>query len=130
VVLKLGRRLRQEGLKVGLSPLDAQLLAVIKVKPGLGVCDLADLEQMSRPAMSVHLKRLEGAGWLERRGGEGGDRRRRSLYLTPNGAAALSAIRRSRTDWLAARLQRLSDADREALRACLGPLVRLAEMKS
>jgi DNA-binding MarR family transcriptional regulator len=131
VILKLSRHLRREAQKVGVSALDAQLLGVIKLWPGVGVSELAELEQMSRPAMSAHIKRLEASGWLSRQSEEPqGDRRRVRLALTGKGAQALAAIRRSRNDWLAARLSKLDDEERSALDAALGPLRRLLELKA
>ena len=130
-ILKLSRNLRREAQKVGVSALDAQLLSIVKLKPGVGVSDLADVEQMSRPAMSAHVKRLEAAGWLAREAdAPGGDKRRVSLILTAKGVQALGAIRRSRNDWLAARLAVLTPAELAKLREALAPLARLAEVKS
>jgi DNA-binding MarR family transcriptional regulator len=81
--------------------------------------------------MSAHIKRLADAGWLERaEEEEGADRRRVRLRLSAKGAQALSAIRRSRNNWLAARLEGLSLHERRALADALGPLERLVEMKS
>jgi DNA-binding MarR family transcriptional regulator len=82
---------------------------------------------MTRASMSGHVKRLEQAGWLERSAPDGEDRRRFGLTLTAKGAKALDAIRRRRNDWLAARLAKMSPADRAALLAAAGPLERLAE---
>jgi DNA-binding MarR family transcriptional regulator len=130
VILKLSRHLRREAQKVGVSALDAQLLGVVKLSPGVGVSDLAELEQMSRPAMSAHVKRLEAAGWLVRRiEAPDDDKRRARLVLTPKGAQALSAIRRSRNDWLAARLAGLTAAEQAALETAIGPLSRLVESR-
>jgi len=130
VMLKLSRHLRREAAKVGMSDLDAQLLAIVRRKPGLGVSELAEIEHMSRPAMSVHVKRLEEAGWLMR-GAEDpdGDRRRVRLLVSAEGERTLEAIRRSRNDWLEGRLGRLSAEEFAALDAALGSLVRLVEMK-
>jgi DNA-binding MarR family transcriptional regulator len=130
-ILKLSRHLRREAQKVGVSALDAQLLGMIKLRPGVGASDLADIEQMSRPAMSGHIKRLEAAGWLTRQAQvPGADKRRVGLMLTPKGVQALSAIRRSRNDWLAARLATLTAAECAALQAALAPLERLVEVKA
>ncbi|MBV9840950.1 MAG: MarR family transcriptional regulator [Sphingomonadaceae bacterium] len=127
ILLKLGRHLRRETQKLGISPLDAQLLAVIKARPGAGVSELADIEQMSRPAMSMHVKRLEAAGWLERGVEPGSDRRRTRILLSGAGRAALEAVRRSRTDWLEARLAALEPAELAVLAAALPPLGLLVE---
>ncbi len=131
VILKLSRHLRREAQKVGMSALDAQLLGVVKMAPGVGVSGLADIEQMSRPAMSAHVKRLEGEGWLMRQSdAPDADRRRVNLAVTPKGLQALNLIRRSRNDWLASRLSRLTPADRRDLEMALPSLERLVEVKS
>jgi DNA-binding MarR family transcriptional regulator len=125
-LLRLSRHLRREAQKAGVSALDAQLLTVIKKKPGIGGGELADVEQMTRPSMSGHLKRLEAAGWIARDPACAEDRRRVGVRLTPSGEAALAAIRRQRNDWLAARLADLAPEARAALTAAAGPLARLA----
>ena len=126
-LLRTSRLLRREAQRAGASALDAQLLGVIKKNAGIGVSELADLEQMTRASMSGHVKRLEGAGWIRRAEGEGDDKRRVGLSLTAQGAKALDAIRRRRNDWLAAGLARLSREERVALAAAAAPLARLAE---
>jgi DNA-binding MarR family transcriptional regulator len=131
VILKLSRHLRREAQRVGMSALDAQLLGVIKTAPGLGVSGLAEIEQMSRPAMSAHVKRLEAEGWLMRQSGApDADRRRVSLVISPKGLQALGAVRRSRNDWLAARLSGLTEAERRQMEAALPSLQRLVEVKA
>jgi DNA-binding MarR family transcriptional regulator len=125
-LLRAARRLRQAAAKAGLSALDVLLLVEIKRQPGIGVSDLADGEQMSRPAMSGHVKRLEAAGWISRLSDES-DGRRSGLTITEAGMAALAATRRQRNDWLAARLAGLSEADRAALAAAAAPLLALVE---
>jgi DNA-binding MarR family transcriptional regulator len=131
IILKLSRHLRREAQKVGVSALDAQLLGIIKLWPGVGVSELAQTEQMSRPAMSAHVKRLEAAGWIARKPEDtDADKRRVALIVTAKGLQALTAIRRSRNDWLAGRLALLSPAERMALEAGLAPLGRLVEARS
>jgi DNA-binding MarR family transcriptional regulator len=126
-LLRASRALRREAQRAGASALDAQLLGVIKKNAGIGVSELADREQMTRASMSGHVKRLQHAGWIERAVGEDADKRRVGLSLTAQGGKALDAIRRRRNDWLAARLLRLSAADRATLAAAADPLARLAE---
>ncbi|WP_293679505.1 MarR family transcriptional regulator [uncultured Phenylobacterium sp.] len=124
VLLRVSRRLRQEAQKAGLSAQDALLLGHIGKHPGIGVSALADLERTSRPTMSAHVKRLEAAGLLAR-SDDAADGRRSGLAITAAGAETLEAIRRQRNDWLAARLARLSPADRTSLEAATGPLLAL-----
>lgn len=128
-MLKLSRHLRREAQKIGLSALDAQILGMVRKVPGVGISDLAEIEQMSRPAMSVHVKRLEAEGWLARTDAPGGDKRRVVLALTAAGDRALAVIRRSRNDWLEARLTRLDPDELTTLSAAIDPLLRIAEMK-
>ncbi|MDP1616813.1 MarR family winged helix-turn-helix transcriptional regulator [Phenylobacterium sp.] len=127
-LLRVARRLRQEASKAGLSALDVLLLVEIKRQPGVGVSDLADAEQMSRPAMSTHIKRLEAAGWISRLS-HASDGRRSGLTITPSGMAALAETRRLRNDWLAARLGALGPDARQALHAAAGPLLALVEVQ-
>lgn len=123
-LLRVSRRLRQEAQKAGASALDALILGQIKRCPGIGVSDLAEAEQMSRPSMSGHVKRLEAAGWIVR-DQSADDGRRSGFQVTPSGAAQIDAIRQRRNDWLAVRLARLSPAARAALAAAQEPLLEL-----
>ena len=130
-LLKLSRHLRREAQRAGLSVLDAQLMGIVEARPGIGVSSLAEIEQMTRPAMSAHIKRLAGAGWIARQAdAPDGDRRRVGLTLTEQGSKALKDIRRLRTDWLAVRLSALTAGEREALAAAVAPLARLVEVRS
>lgn len=123
-ILRVSRRLRQEAQKAGLSAQDALLLGHIRKNPGVGVSAMAEAERTSKPTMSAHIKRLE-AGGLVARAGNAEDGRRSGFTITPAGARKLEIIRRQRNDWLAARLGRLSDADRATLAAAAEPLLRL-----
>ena len=126
-LLRVSRKLRQESQKVGLSVQDAVILGYLRKKPGAGVSELADFEQTSRPTMSSHVKRLEAAGWIVR-ADDAEDGRRQGLSVTPAGLRKHDAIQRRRNDWLAARLVRLSPAEREALLAAAAPLLRLVSV--
>jgi DNA-binding MarR family transcriptional regulator len=126
-LLRVSRRLRQEAQKVGASALDALILGQIQHRPGVGVCDLADAEQMSRPTMSGHVKRLEAAGWIVR-ADNAQDGRRSGLAVTPAGQKQIDAIRQSRNDWLATRLARLDPQTRARLAAAAEPLLQLLSL--
>jgi DNA-binding MarR family transcriptional regulator len=126
-LMRVSRKLRQESQKVGLSVQDAVILGYLRKKPGAGVSELADFEQTSRPTMSSHVKRLEAAGWIVR-ADDAEDGRRQGLSVTPAGLRKHDAIQRRRNDWLAARLVRLSPAEREALLAAAAPLMRLVSV--
>jgi DNA-binding MarR family transcriptional regulator len=128
-LLRVTRRLRQEAQKVGVSALEALILGQIKRSPGIGVCDLADAEQISRPTMSGHIKRLEAAGWVAR-ADHAQDGRRSGLAVTPAGEARLEDIKRLRNDWLSARLAKLPAADRDRLAAAAQPLLQLLSVEA
>ncbi len=115
-ILRLSRHLRREALRGGSSSLDAQLLGTLREEPGLGVSELADMEQMSRPAMSAHVKRLMQLGYLQREEAkEDTDRRRVGLTVTRTGTQYLRSVNERRADWLADRLSELRSEDRTAL---------------
>jgi len=128
-LLRLTRQLRKESQRFGMSPLDVMLLGLVKRREGIGVSELADLEQMSRPTMSSHVKRLEQAGWIARQAPDSEDKRRVGLVITPAGRRAVEAVKRQRNDWLAGRLAGLTPEARELVRAAIGPLAQIAGEK-
>lgn len=127
LLLRLSRRLRQEAQKAGVSALDAMLLMHIHRNPGIGVCDLADAERLSRPTMSGHVKRLEAAGWVAR-ADHAEDGRRSGLAVTPPGEARLEEIRKLRNDWLSSRLTQLADAERQQIAQAAPALLKLLSL--
>ena len=127
--MRVSRRLRQASARAGVSAQDAMILGVIKAQPGIGVCDLADVEQISRPTMSTHVKRLEAAGWIAR-SEDLEDGRRSGLSITAAGQRRIDAIRRHRDDWLAARLARLTPEELERLREATVPMMRLLTVEA
>jgi DNA-binding MarR family transcriptional regulator len=128
VLLQLARELRREVADVGVSGVQASLLATIKSRPGVSAGALAGQERMSAAGMSGHLDRLAARG-LVRREPDPGDRRRHVLVLTAEGEAVLRRIRSRRTEWLAARLHELSPEELAAIDAALAPLARLLEVE-
>jgi DNA-binding MarR family transcriptional regulator len=126
-LLRISRRLRQEAQRLGASALDVTLLSHIRRHPGIGVSGMAELEHMSKPSMSGHIKRLESLG-LVARSGDAEDGRRSGLTLTEQGTRQLVAIRQLRNDWLAVRLDRLTAEDQEKLKAAIEPLMRLVSI--
>ena len=128
VILRLGRQVRREAQRAGLSALDAMLLATIRRCAGIGVSELAELERMTRPAMSEHIRRLEDIGWIRRADpAADADKRRVGLITTEAGDRALETIRQRHNDWLISSLAGLPAAEQQALIAALGPLAKLAE---
>jgi DNA-binding MarR family transcriptional regulator len=77
-----------------------------------------------RPTMSAHVKRLEASGWILR-AADAEDGRRSGLEITAAGLSQLEAVRRTRNDWLAGRIARLTPEEREKLQAAAEPLLQL-----
>jgi DNA-binding MarR family transcriptional regulator len=126
VLLKINRQLRRELGPVGITGGQAALLHTIHKQPGIGVRALATLEGVSAPAMCGYVDRLQAAGLVTRVRSEE-DRRRVGLELTESGRSVLRSARSRRTAWLAARLQRLDEADLAAVEAAVPALARLLE---
>ena len=124
VVLRLARGLRKETEQVGITARQATLLWLIKRSPGLSLGELAAEEDISPPALSGHVDRLEAIGLVERTRSSP-DRRRVGLRLTEQGSQLLRRVRARRTTWLAGRMRSLSVEELEAVEAALPALHRL-----
>ena len=127
VILRLGRHLRRETEQLGVTSHQATLLWLVKSRPGLSLRELAHAEGISAPSLSAHVDRLETLG-LIRRVRSTDDRRRVGLELTPEGRATVRRVRARRTTWLADRLGRLSDEERERIVRALPALATLLEI--
>jgi DNA-binding MarR family transcriptional regulator len=125
-LLRIARHLRRETEELGVTSHQATLLWLVRTRPGLSLRELAQEEGISAPSLSAHVDRLESLG-LIRRVRSTDDRRRVGLELTPEGRATLRRVRARRTTWLANRLDRLSDDDRDRLEDALPALRALLE---
>ncbi len=121
------RRLRRESFsKAGIGQPDLMILGALRKMPGRGVSDLAAEGGVSGPTMSAQIKRLEASGLIIREPTLDGDRRRVSLTLSPRAAAMIDTMLSESSDWMAARLGELSEAEREAIFNALEPLGKIA----
>ena len=111
----------------GLSMLQTMLLASIGEHPGIGVAELARMQQVRTPTMSAQIKALETAGLVTRAAPDPQDRRRSGLQLSDAGHKHLEALRSRRIDWLAQRVARLSPDQMTALAAAIEPLTLIAD---
>ena len=125
VLLRLARHVRREAAELGITAGQSALLAQIEDQPGITARELADHERISAPGMSAHLDRLETADLIVRT--RGSDRRRVGLTLSPKGRRVLKSVRAQRTAWLAERLDRLTDEERNAVESAIAPLARLLD---
>ena len=110
----------------GLSLMQAMLLHLIHEHPGIGVAELARMQQVRSPTMSGQVKALEAAGLVERAAQEH-DRRRSGLHVSPAGHTALRRLRDRRHDWLSQRIARLSPEQMTALAGAIDALDFLAD---
>ena len=121
--LRIARRNRFESV-VEVAPHQMAVLSRVACGPA-SAGDLAEWERVSAPTMSRTIAGLVDAGWVER-SGDPEDGRRVILTMTDAGRERLAETRRARDEWMAARLETLSEADRAALEAALPVLERIA----
>ncbi len=115
-ILRLSRNLRRQAAQQGASSLDVQILASIHDEPGITVAELAAIEQMTRPSMSEHIKRLVLRGYVQR--ADANSDKPGSpieLRLTRSGKSFLSGVGKRKSDWLTERLSQLSAHERSDL---------------
>jgi len=125
LVLRLNRELRAHNAGAGASNADAMLLAEVRHSPGLGVSELAAIENVARSVMSERVKRLEQAGLIASDPAVQPDRRRVALVITDAGRNLLDVITAKRRAWMAERLTALSPEEREAVRVAVSSLERI-----
>lgn len=124
VVLRLSRRLRHQGVgEITASQLSA--LSAVAKRGEMTLGELAAIERIAPPSMTRIAARLEEAGYLERRA-DSADRRVVRVALSPAGEELLAETRTRRDAFLAARLQGLTDDERDILERAVPLLERLA----
>ncbi|MET3650991.1 MarR family winged helix-turn-helix transcriptional regulator [Dyella japonica] len=119
---RLYRQLRRHAVDQDMSPLHLPLLVNIVENPGIGVGELAQLENLRSPTMTGHINSMVAAGLVKRTEPAKGDRRRVGLVATPHGRALIDAKRKRRTDQLVQALLQLSPSSRAALWAAVPAL--------
>jgi DNA-binding MarR family transcriptional regulator len=111
----------------GLPMMQTMLLVSVAEHPGIGVAELARMQQVRTPTMSAQVKALVDAGLVARGTPDPIDRRRSALALTAAGEDRLRELHLRRIDWLAQRIARLSPAQMDALEAAIEPLTLIAK---
>jgi len=104
---------------LGLETKELFVLAEVDAHPY--PAELAAVLCMSKPTITVYLKRLEASGFL-RREIDAADLRRHRLLLTPAGRKAVSRGLALLSDGFGARLERLSASERTTLHHLLEKL--------
>jgi DNA-binding MarR family transcriptional regulator len=127
-VARLHRRARQEaiGRDDDVSPSRLAALATIEKRGPITLGALAAEEQVQPPSMTRIVARLEEQGLVTREVDQA-DRRVARMRITPTGAALLARNRTRGNAFLAGRLARFTDDERDALVAALPLLERILE---
>jgi DNA-binding MarR family transcriptional regulator len=90
------------------------------------ITELAELEGLAQPTMTVLVKRLEDRGWVQR-GRDAADGRVALIALTPDGCETLERFRAHYRAALAELLQEMSAREIAELDAATATLGRLVE---
>jgi DNA-binding MarR family transcriptional regulator len=93
------------------------------------ITDLAVIEGVTQPSMTVLVRGLEESGLVERRG-DASDKRVTLVCLTEAGASYVQTRRQAGVDAFAGLIDKLADDEVEALAAALPALAHLAELES
>ena len=119
------RRLRGGTSAPRLRGAEVELLRLVVGRPGIGISDAAKELYLAGNSVSTLVNQLVGAGYLIR-GTDPADRRAARLLPTPAAEARLREWRERRTALVRRQMSRLDEADRDALRAALPALRKLA----
>jgi DNA-binding MarR family transcriptional regulator len=121
--MRISRRVRFES-QAPVAPHQFSVLARLEDGPRTPK-ELADIERVSAPSMSRTVAGLVDAGLVDR-ADDPTDGRQVILSLTPEGRRTIRDTRRRRDQWLAVRLERLSDEERALMAEATALLERLA----
>jgi DNA-binding MarR family transcriptional regulator len=123
-VWRAARRMRVES-SVGISPTLHAALHTVELHGPITPGQLAQHENVRKPTMTRTIASLLNEGLIERTP-DPLDGRVSWLKVTPAGAKLLQRARQRQTEFLAARVKKLSDEDRRVLDLAASVLDRLA----
>ncbi|MGD0706589.1 MAG: MarR family transcriptional regulator [Trebonia sp.] len=120
------RAVRGSASAGALPPARSELLRLAARRPGIGVAEAAQELRLAPNSVSTMVSQLAAAGLINR-GRTEEDGRSIRLTVTQAGAARVEQWRDMRAELAGRALDRLSSADRKAIRAAVPALSRLAE---
>jgi len=123
---RLQELLRRELLSAECTITQARTLATLKIEGPKRLTDLAVLQQVTQPSMSILVARLENRGLVERVP-ESGGRRPTLIAITGTGRALLDSLVALRARVIQSRLEQLTEGDLEAVARALPALERLVD---
>lgn len=107
--------------QLGISPAAVRIIDCLHERRTTTVSELSDLLRLTPPTVSVAVKKLEGAGYVQRSPGDDG--RSARLELTAKGQATRASIDQFRQDRVERLLAPLSSAEREQLLTLLERMI-------
>jgi DNA-binding MarR family transcriptional regulator len=122
---RLRRRLRQQ-IAPQLRGAEVELLRLVVTRPGIGISDAAKDLHLAGNSVSTLVNQLSRQGYLVRETAPA-DRRAARLLPTPAAEARIAEWRKRRAELVRGGLAGLDETDREALRAVVPALRKLAE---
>jgi DNA-binding MarR family transcriptional regulator len=122
-VARMARLLRQQD-QSGYGPTLIAALSTISKDGPITLGELAAREQVAPPTITKVVEKLMASG-LVARTADASDRRVVRVAVTRKGFKQLDAYRTRRTEWLAERLNGLSDDERQRLEAALDVLEKI-----
>ena len=122
---RLRRRLREQ-IAPQLRGAEVELLRLVVTRPGIGISDAAKDLHLAGNSVSTLVNQLSRQGYLLRET-DPADRRAARLLPTPAAEARIAEWRKRRAELVRGGLAGLDETDREALRAAVPALRKLAE---
>ena len=120
------RTVRGSAYAEPLPPARSELLRLVARKPGISVAEAAQELGLAPNSVSTMVSKLAADGLLSR-GRVAADGRSVRLSVTDKGATRIRQWRDIRAELAGGALERLGAADRQAIRAAVPALARLAE---
>lgn len=125
-LLRLTRVIRNQRADMSVTLTQLSAMGTLASRGPMSAGELASCEKVQPPSMTKVLANLEERG-LVHRDAHPTDKRQAILSVTDEGLTLIERERRSRNEWLAVRLARLSPDERAVLRAVIPVLDKLAE---
>jgi DNA-binding MarR family transcriptional regulator len=119
------RRLRRGLTQPRMRGAEVELLRLVESRPGIGISDAAKSLHLAGNSVSTLVNQLVKGGYLIRET-DPADRRAARLQLTGDAVKRLADWRLRRVELVSRHVSRLDEADRDALRAALPALRKLA----
>jgi DNA-binding MarR family transcriptional regulator len=126
-LLRLTRILRNQRADMSVTLTQLSAMGTLYNHGPMSAGELATCERVQPPSMTKVLANLEERG-LVNRAPHPGDKRQAILAITDRGIALLDDEIRLRDVWLSARLEQLTPAERELVRAAVPVFDKLAEL--